>query len=163
MAQQESMFPFPASVALPEPRLPQEEDEGQLFNDKQAEHPQHHQQQSYPNPMSPLSPTDSVVRASPASPARKTRKFTCVRLLGKGGFAEVYLARDNETLLFVILFPTLLIFVSLRFRSNFAMKACQPKHQDILDNEIFVLRRLQSHCNIVKYINAYVIVQCCSL
>jgi hypothetical protein len=152
MAQQESMFPFPASAALPEPRQPRQEEEGQLFNSKQAESPQH--QHSYPNPMSPLSPVDSVVRASSASPARKTRKFTCVRLLGKGGFAEVYLARDNETLMFV-LFPSSLIFFSLRFRTNFAMKACQPIHQDILDNEIFVLRRMQSHRNIVKYINAY--------
>jgi hypothetical protein len=34
------------------------------------------------------------------------------------------------------------------------MKACKPELQDILDNEIAILRHLPPHCNIIKFINA---------
>jgi hypothetical protein len=76
---------------------------GLLFNRDRgaAENPNATPQSGFPVPMSPFSPNDSVVRATSASPARKTRRFTCVRLLGRGGYAEVYLARDDEIRLFV--------------------------------------------------------------
>jgi hypothetical protein len=55
--------------------------------------------------MSPFSPADSVIASdrSASSPARKQNiKLTCIKLLGRGGHAEVYLARDkNEALRYV--------------------------------------------------------------
>ena len=49
---------------------------------------------------SPLALPKSAVH-SQLSHAGKTRTFTCVKFLGRGGFAEVYLARDDQTLAYV--------------------------------------------------------------
>jgi hypothetical protein len=113
----------------------------------------------FPLPGSHISPVDSAFMressssSSASSPGKRSRTFKCIKLLGKGGCAEVYLARDNETFRFV----RSLTRPSSPHRSDFAMKTCrQPEHQATLDNEIDVLRSLPSHRNLIKYIRGCV-------
>ena len=71
------------------------------MGDKQTPKPAHTLFSSeLPVTGSPLALPKSAMN-SQLSLAGKTRTFTCVKFLGRGGFAEVYLARDDQTLAYV--------------------------------------------------------------